>query len=478
MSDAPATFAALDLPAPLLRAVDELGFPTLTPVQARALPPLLAGRDLVGRARTGSGKTVAFGLPLLTRVDLGRRRPQALVLCPTRELGAQVATTLRTLGRHLPGLRVLLVSGGQPGGPQRRALEEGVHVLVGTPGRVRDHLDRGAFDPRHLRVAVLDEADRMLDMGFAPDVEQILAALPAERQTMFFSATFPRSIADMSEAWQRDPVHVVVEETAEAPATLRQVACAVEDKPAALLALCRAHPGPTLVFANLKATAAALAEDLRRAGVAAAYIGGDLEQRDRDRVLAMLRNKSLAALVATDVAARGLDVDELALVVNVDLPGAPESYVHRVGRTGRAGRAGLAVALAAPREEGKLRRYEAFSGLPIERLSLDDLLSSIPSLLGQGGFAPPQRPPDAPAGPVAPMVTLRIGGGRKDKLRPGDILGALTGDVGLPAADVGRIEIHDHLAYVAVARDAADRAYEALASGRIKGRRFRVERLG
>ncbi|MFN7147347.1 MAG: DEAD/DEAH box helicase, partial [Myxococcota bacterium] len=319
----PTDFATLPLPAPLLRAVTELGYPGMTEIQARTLPGLLAGGDLVARSRTGSGKTVAFALPLLARVDLARRRPQALVLCPTRELGAQVAATIRTLGRHLPGLRVLLVSGGQPGGPQRRALEEGVHVLVGTPGRVRDHVERGSLDPHHIRVAVLDEADRMLDMGFQEDVELILAGLPDERQTLFFSATYPRSIEEMSATWQRDPAHVVVEDPVEEAPTLRQVACVTEDRESVLVALCQSH-GPTLVFANFKASAAALCDTLRGAGLAAAYLGGDLEQRDRDRILAQLRNRSIQVLVATDVAARGLDVDDLALVVNAELPPKPE----------------------------------------------------------------------------------------------------------------------------------------------------------
>jgi ATP-independent RNA helicase DbpA len=455
-TEPPAAFLPLGLPPALLRAVGELGFVVPTPVQSAALPPGLAGRDVVARSRTGSGKTVAFALPLLARVDITLRRPQAIVLCPTRELGAQVAASIRALGRHLPGLRVLLVAGGQPGGPQRRALEEGVHVIVGTPGRAKDHLERDAIETRYVRVVVLDEADRMLDMGFRDDVEHILSALPVARQTLLFSATWLDSTAEMSTAWQRDPAHVVVTEEAESPRALREVACLVDDKVAALVELCGAHPGPTIVFCNMKTTAADCAHALSRAGVAADYIGGDLEQHDRDRVLAQLRNQSLRVLVATDVAARGLDVDDLALVVNFDLPPKPEVYVHRIGRTGRAGRSGLAVSLVNAREADRVARHDGDT--PIERVALATLI-------------PADRRP-APA----PMVTLFIGGGRKDKLRPGDILGALTGDAQLTAADVGKIEIQERFAYVAVARNVADAAVQRL-GGRIKGRSFRIERV-
>jgi ATP-independent RNA helicase DbpA len=466
------------LPAPLAAVITELGFTTATPIQAQALPPLLEGRDVVGRAPTGSGKTLAFGVPLLARIDLTLRRPQALVVCPTRELAGQVAGALRTFGRRLPGLRILVAAGGVPGGPQRRALEEGVHVVVGTPGRLVDHLERGNLDPNDIVTLVLDEADRMLDMGFADDMERVLEALPPH-QTALFSATFPPRIAELAGRWLDHPVVVDVlapsgvatwtdaEKEPEPTSTLRQLACVVEESPraeeprvdpakiAVLVPLLRRHPR-ALVFCNFKASAAALATELRAEGLAAAAFHGDLEQLDRENVLARLRNGSVRVLVATDVAARGLDVEGLDLVVNVELPSKPEIYVHRVGRTARAGAAGLAVALVTTREEKKLDWFEPLVG-KIPRISRAELLAA------------PELPPEAP------MDTIRLGAGRKDKLRPGDVLGALTGEAGFAASDIGKIEVQDRWTYVAVARTVSRAALKWLEEGRVKGRRIRVE---
>ncbi|MES2643845.1 MAG: ATP-dependent RNA helicase DbpA [Myxococcota bacterium] len=465
-SDSPSpestSFEALPVPPALLQVVAELGYTAMTPIQAESLPVLLAGGDLVGQSRTGSGKTVAFGLPLLAQIDVTLRRPQALVVCPTRELSTQVALALRTLGRRLPGLRILVASGGQPGGPQRRALEEGVHLIVGTPGRLVDHLDRDTIDTRRIGYVVLDEADRMLDMGFQEDMERILSTLPTDRQTLFFSATFPRSIADMSARWQRTPAHVTIPDEPEAVPDIGQRAYTVEPegKTDVLMSVLRQHPDASaIVFCNFKASAHALAAELTRAGFSTGALHGDLDQRDRDHVMARLRNKSTRVLVATDVAARGLDVEGLDLIVNYELPSQPEVYVHRIGRTGRAGKQGLAISFATAKEGSKLARIEGFTGLGIERASLDDLAAA-----------------PAPASVESPMETLVISGGRKDKLRAGDILGALTGEAGLKATDIGKIEIHDRFAYVAVAQPIAQEALRALTDGRIKGRKFRVER--
>ncbi len=480
------SFADLGLPAALLQVLGELGYTLPTPIQAQTVPPLLAGRDLVGHSPTGSGKTLAFALPILAGILVPRRRVQALVLCPTRELAAQVATTIRTAGRHIPGLRVLVLGGGVPSGPQRQALEEGVHVVVGTPGRVRDHLDRGSLDAFHLQTVVLDEADRMLDMGFQEDVEHILGGLPSPRQSVFFSATWPPTVAAMSDAWQQDPAHVTIAEEASRLPDLRQVACVVdaEDKEMALRTLiCAGLAGPSLasalVFCNHKVSVSALTDALEDAGVAVGCLHGDLEQRERDRVMAKLRNGSVRVLVATDVAARGLDVDGLDLVVNVEIPASAIVYVHRVGRTGRAGKRGIAVSFVTSRERTKLERIEAFTGVAIESLSLGDLVAEWRPAQPSAGAPPASGSAPAGAAPVgaAAMETLFIGGGRKDKLRPGDILGALTGEAGFVAADIGRIEIHDRFAYVAVSRTIADAAHERLSTGRIKGRHFRVERV-
>jgi len=459
-------FASLPLKDSLRAVLAELGFTTPTPVQAQGIPLLLAGRDVIGQSTTGSGKTAAFSLPILQRLDLAARRPQALVLCPTRELCAQVARDIRKLGRREPGLQVLVVSGGQPMNPQLAALELGVHIVVGTPGRALDHLTRGSLDLSGVATLVVDEADRMLEMGFVKEMEQILSAAPAERQTVFFSATYPRSIAAMTEAHQRRPVRLTIPEAETAKPTLRQVAVQVEDdqRLATLLWVLRKHPPESgIVFCNLKATVAAIEGALTEAGVSVASLHGNLEQRDRDFVMAKFRNHSIRVLVATDVAARGLDIDGLDLVVNFELPFQPEIYVHRIGRTGRAGKPGLAVSLVGRQDLGKVKAIEQAMGAPLERQAAtviedSETVDFKPTIAAD-----------------ATMETLYISGGRKDKVRPGDILGALTGEAGgFSGADVGKIEIHDRFSYVAIAKDHALRAVERLGAGRIKGKKFKV----
>ena len=462
---APATdsFASLPLSAASLEVVASLGFEKLTKIQAEALPPLLSGKDLIGQSKTGSGKTLAFALPLLERLELATREVQAFVLCPTRELGAQVARELRKLGRGRPGLAVVVLSGGEPVRDQARALERGAHVVVGTPGRVLDHLGRRTLRVHRVRMVVLDEADRMLDMGFLPDIEKVLKALPKPRQTALFSATFPESIRELSEKHQSDPVSIRVEDPAEDAPAIRQLVIRT-DAPRKLETLRWAlakHPHESaLVFANQKLTVGQIEQDLAKAGLSVASLHGDLEQRDRDRVMAKFRNGSTRVLVATDVAARGIDLDALDLVVNFDLPSQPEVYVHRIGRTGRAGKSGLAISFAAPDSDPKLAAIEQFTELQLTPVHAETKGAKRPatSLVRD-----------------AKMQTLRLSGGRKDKLRPGDILGALTGDAGgLAGTDVGKIEIHDHYAFVAVAQSASQTALKRLNEGRIKGKRFRV----
>jgi ATP-independent RNA helicase DbpA len=457
-------FRSLSLAPGLLEVVEELGFATLTPIQARAIPVLLEGHDLVGQSKTGSGKTAAFALPILSKLKLADRASQALVLCPTRELCAQVAREVRKLGRRQAGLRVLELAGGAPIRAQSRALERGAHVLVGTPGRVLDHLKRATLVLGALETLVLDEADRMLEMGFQDDVEQIIAATPASRQTVFFSATFPSSIEAMSRRHQRQPQRVTVTDEIEEELDIRQsvVFTAAEDKLATLRWVLAQHPhDAALVFANLKATVAQLAQDLAAEGLSVAALHGDLEQPDRDRVLAKFRNGSTRTLIATDVAARGIDVANLDLVVNFDLPSRPEIYVHRIGRTGRAGRSGLAISLAISRERDRISLIEQVTGVRLERIER------------RSGAAKKQSAPNPELG--AKMVTLRISGGRRQKVRPADILGALTGEAGgLAGTDIGKIEIHDDFSYVAVSRSVSKAALEGLTSGRIKGKKFQV----
>lgn len=463
----------LGLSHELTVVLGELGFHELTPIQEQALPVLLAGKDLMAQSPTGSGKTAAFGLPILERVELGRRPLQALVLCPTRELSRQVARELRRLGRRRAGLSVSVLAGGEPLRPQREALGRGVHVAVGTPGRVLDHLRRGSLELHGVRTLVLDEADRMLDMGFLDEVDEILRAAPTERQTALFSATLPQRITALSRECQRDPVFVKVEDEAEAP-SVRQVVVKIdpERKPEVLrCVLERFQYRSALVFANLKVTVSELSERLRAAGVSAAALHGDLEQPDRDRILAMFRNSSTKVLVATDVAARGLDVEQLDLVVNYDVPGQPEVYVHRIGRTGRAGRSGVAVTLGTAAELARLRALEGYDESALEEVEASEL-SDHPLASSAAHAASTATTASTASGA---MATLRIGGGRKQKLRPGDILGALTGEAGGFSADqVGKIEIFDNFSFVAVAAVVSEEARLRLARGRIKGKRFSV----
>jgi ATP-dependent RNA helicase DbpA len=456
----PADFASLSLSPALLSVVRELGFEQLTPIQEQSIPLLLEGKDLIGQSKTGSGKTAAFGLPLLERLDLSKRELQGLVLCPTRELSAQVARELRKLGRNLSGLVVASLAGGQEVREQARTLEHGVHLAVGTPGRLLDHLQRRNLKVHRVATVVLDEADRMLDMGFGEDVGKVLKALPPNRQTVFFSATFPTTISELSRKYQQEPQYVaVVEESEAAPQTKELVVHVAPERKLEALRWILSHyaPDSALVFANLKLSVAELARALGSGGGSVASLHGDLEQYDRDRELAKFRNGSTRVLVATDVAARGIDLEKLDLVVNFDLPTQPEIYVHRVGRTGRAGQVGLAVSLCTQAEQPRLEAIELYTGTALVAIE-------------------PGRAGTASAPLRAKMETLRLSGGRKDKLRPGDILGALTGEAGgLAGTEVGKIEIHDRFSYVAVARGVGQKALGSLSRGRIKGKRFKAE---
>lgn len=436
----------------------ELGYATPTPIQQLAIAPLLAGQDLIGQSRTGSGKTAAFAIPLLAQIDVGRRNLQALVLCPTRDLCTQVAGEIRKLGRFLPNLQVLIASGGKPLWPQAQALERGVHVVVATPGRLLDHLQRGGVSLADVGMLVLDEADRLLDMGFQDDIARIIAHTPAKRQTALFSATFDSAVLELSAQYQRSPQRVAV---TDAPAAIAQWRHEVSEaeRLESLIGLLRSHPlDSVMVFCNTRQATDAVASQLKRAGLAADSLHGGLEQRKRDLALAQFRNGSTRILVATDVAARGLDIAELGAVINYEVPADPEVYVHRIGRTGRAGAEGMAVTFHQPEQSFRIEAIEAYTG------------RAIPVWQPQ--------PQAAPAADTAPrLVTLCIAGGRKDKIRPGDILGALTGEAGLSAEQVGRIEIADRLSYVALHADCAPAALKRLREGRIKGRRFRVHLL-
>ena len=465
-----ASFEALQLSPALTAVVHDLGYTQPTPIQIEAIPALLAGRNIIGQSQTGSGKTAAFALPILQGIEVDRRQLQALVICPTRELTAQVGREMRKLGREHSGLQVLELVGGQPSRPQRDTLERGAHVAIGTPGRLLDHLERGFMKPDSIKTVVLDEADRMLDMGFGEDVRKIIRHLPQNRQTALFSATFPSTIEAMSKEIQQEALRITIETADEDHADIRQLKLCfgTDDK---LLTLCwalQSHPhGSALVFCNQKSTVREITKAMSRGAISVDRFDGDLDQFDRDQVLARFRNHSVRILIATDVAGRGLDVEGLDLVINFDLPEQPEVYVHRIGRTGRAGANGVAISMIQNETDRNIEAIEEFTGQPIEildhsaskSLKLDHLLKQLAE------------------GPK--METILISGGRKDKVRKGDILGALTGEAGgLGGKDIGKIEIQDKLSYVAVSQRAISDAVSCLNAGRIKGKRFRATHVG
>jgi ATP-independent RNA helicase DbpA len=454
-------FSSLALPPTLLQGIDALDYTTMTPVQAQSLPAILAGRDVIAQAPTGSGKTAAFGLGLLARLDPARIKTQALVLCPTRELADQVGKQLRRLATGIANLKLSILCGGMPLGPQLASLTHDPHVVVGTPGRIQELVKKKALHLDGVRTLVLDEADRMLDMGFEDAIRDIVKRLPKERQGLLFSATFPEAIRTLANAMLRDAHEVSIDGGAQ-PATIRQLFFEVEPSrraPALAALLLRHRPESAVVFCNTRADVAEVAGSLTHYGFAALALHGDMEQRDRDEVLVRFANRSCGVLVASDVAARGLDVEDLGAVVNYELPSDVDTYLHRIGRTGRAGRDGLALSLCARRELPRARAIE-------ERLGEALRWDKLQPLAG--------RATDVPA---AAMATLRIDGGRGDKLRAGDIVGALTGEAGLPKDAVGRIDVFATRSYVAITRRHAARALDALRTGRIKGRRFRVAPL-
>jgi len=559
-------FAALGLDPRLLHAIAALGYEEPTPIQREAIPPLLAGRDLLAEAPTGTGKTAAFALPTLQRIPIekaGEGATSALVLVPTRELAMQVAEALTKYGREV-GARVLPVYGGQPIGQQLRGLRRGVDIVVATPGRAVDHLKRGSLRFDEVRVAILDEADEMLDMGFAEDLETILSATPADRQTALFSATISPTITRIAKRHLHDPARIKVhaeQAAGDGVALVRQVAYVVRrtDK---LAALCRIldveDPTSALVFGRTRGEVDDLAEALSARGHDAGALHGGLSQEGRDRIMGRFRDGSLDVLVATDVAARGLDIEHVSHVVNYDVPSNPDAYVHRIGRTGRAGREGTAITLVEPREHRLLRNIEAatrskfeiahlptvadlrerrtevlranlreallgdgydrFRGVvePLtDEFDLVDIALAAVSLIDGPGAAdadevelsspplvagPPPRgmrqgavrgprpglpPPGArrPAGPGVdrpgpggPWVRLFVGGGRRAGIRPGDLVGAITNEAGVPGSVVGAIQINDGFSLVDVQASVADDVGRALAGATIRGRRLQVRR--
>ncbi len=433
----------------------------MTPIQAQSLPAILKGRDLLAQAKTGSGKTAAFAIGILHKLEVKTYRTQALVLCPTRELADQVSKELRLLARAIPNTNILTLCGGKPMGPQLASLERNPHIVVGTPGRVLKHLGKGTLKPDALNMLVLDEADRMLDMGFHDDIMSIIEMTPRQRQTLLFSATYPDEIKEVSHAIQIDPVDIRVESLHDNK-QIEQIFYEIQkgERTKTLVALLQHYrPESSVVFCNRKQQCQELAEELWQQGFHAQALHGDLEQRERDQVLVQFANKSSSVLIATDVAARGLDIKDLEAVINFELSPDPEIHIHRIGRTGRAGNAGLALSLFMASEAKKVTAIEDFQNSPVR-------MDKTGSLKTREDF---RLSP--------PMVTLRINGGRKNKVRAGDILGALTANTNLQGKQIGKIDISDNHAHVAVERPAAKQALKILAEGKIKGRRFRVRKL-
>jgi len=370
---AAAGFAALALKPEVLKALSDVGYESPSPIQAATIPPLLEGSDVLGQAQTGTGKTAAFALPILSRIELKPGKPQALVLAPTRELAIQVAEAFQRYAAHMPGLQVLPIYGGQSYGPQLHALKRGVQIVVGTPGRVIDHLERGTLDLSELKFLVLDEADEMLRMGFIDDVEKVLQATPPSRQVALFSATMPAPIRKIAQQHLKEPVEVTIKSSTTTAANIRQRYWFVSGlhKLDAMTRILEAEPfDAMIIFARTKQATEELAEKLQARGLAAAAINGDIAQAQRERVIQQLKDGKLDVLVATDVAARGLDVERISHVLNYDIPYDTESYVHRIGRTGRAGRSGEAILFVTPREKGMLRAIERATRQPIEEMRL------------------------------------------------------------------------------------------------------------
>ena len=370
---APAGFAALALRPEIQQALTDVGYESPSPIQAATIPPLLEGRDVLGQAQTGTGKTAAFALPILSRLDARAGKPQALVLAPTRELAIQVAEAFQRYATHIPGFQVLPIYGGQSYGPQLHALRRGVHVVVGTPGRVIDHMDKNTLDLSELKYLVLDEADEMLRMGFIDDVEKVLQATPPQRQVALFSATMPAPIRKIAQRHLKEPVEVTIKSSAATTPNIRQRYWFVGGmhKLDALTRILEAEPfDAMIIFTRTKQATEELAEKLTARGLAAAAINGDIAQPQRERVIQQLKDGKLDILVATDVAARGLDVERISHVFNYDIPYDTESYVHRIGRTGRAGRSGEAILFVTPREKGMLRAIERATRQPIEEMKL------------------------------------------------------------------------------------------------------------
>jgi ATP-independent RNA helicase DbpA len=456
-----ARFDQLTLAPATLQNLEQLGYTQMTPIQAASLPVTLAGQDLIAQASTGSGKTVAFGLPLIERLQSAGSPSapvQAVILCPTRELADQVTMEIRRLARARQNVKVVTLCGGVALRGQTVSLEHGADIVVGTPGRILDHLERGSLSLAGVNTLVLDEADRMLDMGFFDDIAKVVRQCAKDRQTLLFSATYPEGIDKLAAQFMRQPKTIKVEAQHSAH-KIRQIFFEVgehERLHAVSSILAHYRPERTLVFCNTKQQCRDVVAVLQAQGLSALALYGELEQRERDQVLVQFANRSCSVLVATDVASRGLDVEGLEAVINVDVTPDPEIHIHRIGRTGRGDAEGLALTLASMDEMGSVGKIEVLQGRESDWQPLSILTPAA------GG---PLRPP---------MRTLQIVGGRKEKIRAGDVMGALAGECGLTREQVGKINVNEFSTYVAVQADLAKKVEAQLSSGKIKGKTVKV----
>lgn len=452
-------FSQLPLPQTLLDNLTAMQYTTMTPVQALTLPVILNGKDVIAKAKTGSGKTAAFGLGILSAIKVDNYAIQALVICPTRELAEQVTNELRRLARLMNNVKILTLCGGTPIIHQINSLEHSAHIVVGTPGRLLDHLQKNTLDLAELRLLVLDEADRMLDMGFEEDIISIIKQAPKQRQTLLFSATYPDGIQHISQKIQQNAEFLAVDEVNN---QIDQHFYEVDNnsREQVLAALLTANPAEsTIIFCNTKIACQEVDHYLSKLGFSVIALHGDLEQRDREQVLLQFSNKSRSILIATDVAARGLDIKELDLVINYQISYDPQVHVHRVGRTGRAGETGLAITLVAANEMPKANLLEELGSGKLNWRTLNNTTFDKSRIIK----------------PTMQTVSLTIG--RKNKIRPGDILGALTKDAGIDGVLIGKISITDLYSYVAINRKAINKVLDYFKQGKIKGKSVRAKSL-
>ncbi|WP_026376725.1 ATP-dependent RNA helicase DbpA [Aestuariibacter salexigens] len=453
--------AALNLITPLQQQLLEMGFAELTPVQQQAIPEILKHRDVMAKAATGSGKTLAFAIGILQRLDVEVPFPQALVLCPTRELAEQVANSIRQLARKLSNTKVQVICGGTPIGPQIQSLKHGSHIIVATPGRLLAHLRKRRINLNALQQVVLDEADRMLDLGFEQDLIDIMGMLPVRRQTLLFSATFPSAIEPACQQWLQEPISIDVTDTQSAPdiefLSFHNQQSRKANAVAAILS--EFQPSSAILFCPTKQMARDLAADLQEMHIACMALHGDMQQAARSDVLACFANGSCNLLIATDVAARGLDIEHVDMVLNVTVPDNQETLVHRAGRTARAGASGRCVTLVEDHEQPTWRRC-------CEELAIDAKPKGIASLrFHLNRIVTPD------------LVTLYLDAGKKAKLRPTDILGALSKEAEVPAEDIGKIQIAANHSYVAIKLRSVKRSMKFLRENRLKGKKVRARKL-